>query len=160
MTLAVDWRPALALAAIVAAAMVLLALARAGLQWWKLRRAKIPLPFGTLLRLRRRGISPGRIAAAHWLTTELGYAIPIDIWVGLTMFHVDIVELAKALALADRHRIATAIGTLGAAAMAGYDPLEVVRAAHRRGLTELTAAHLNELDRWDLTREGEEAPQE
>jgi len=157
--LGLDWQPALVLLGVLAAAVAVVAAGRVGLQWWKLRTDRIPLPLGTLIRLRWRGAPVGPIAAAHWLTTALGYAIPIDIWVGLTVLDVDVVELAKALALADKHNIDTVIGTLAAAALAGYDPAEVVRAAHRRGLTDLNAAHLNELDQWNLAREGDDAPQ-
>ncbi|MFW6154842.1 MAG: hypothetical protein ACOC95_06455 [Planctomycetota bacterium] len=160
MTLALDWQPALILLVVLAGALALLWLGRVVLQWWKLRKDRIPLPFGTLLRLRWRGVPVGKIAAAHWLATALGYQIPVDIWVGLTMLHVDVTRLAKALAVADKYNLDTAIGTLSAAAMAGYDPTDVVRTAHERGLTELTAEHLNDLDQWNLTREGGAAPRD
>jgi hypothetical protein len=74
------------------------------------------------------------------------------LWVSFAVLRVDVVRLASALAWAKEHRVETTIGALGAAALAGYDPLDVAQAAFAREVGSFTNEHLTQLDTWGLKR--------
>ena len=152
-----NWRFTFGLFACLVAVLIVFALIRALGRWWILRRKGTPLPLRTYLALRWRGVPVPPIAAAHWVSRKLGYEISLDVWTSFALLRVDVVKLAAALAAATKWEIDTSIGQLGAAAMAGYDPLEVIRAAHDRGLTEFTGEHLNQISKWELTRSDDPA---
>jgi len=150
MTPAMNWSSVGELFAVLLVVLIILAFARALGQWWVLRRRGAPLPLGTYLSLRWRGIPVPPIAAAHWVAVRLGYEIPLTVWISFAMLRVDVVKLAAALAAAQKLEIETGVGHLGAAAIAGYDPLDVVRAARDRGMNSFTSEHLNQLAEWGL----------
>jgi len=149
---AIDWSATGELFAVLLGILVALYMARALGAWWMLRRKGTPLPLRTYLQLRWRGVPIVPIAAAHWVAVKLGYEIPLTVWIGFAMLRVDVVKLAAALAAAEKCRIETGVGQLGAAAIAGYDPIEVVKAAKDKGLTSFTSEHLNQIGEWGLHR--------
>lgn len=150
--LAIQWRSLSQLFAGLVGVLIFLALLRSVGAWWMLRRKGTPLPLRTYLSLRWRGIPVGPIAAAHWVSVKLGYEVPLGVWISFAMLRVDVVKLAAALAAAHKCNIDTSVGPLGAAAMAGYNPLDVVAAARDRGLDSFTSEHLNQLGEWELAR--------
>ena len=152
MTPAVNWLIALEVFAGLVAILVGLSLARNLWQWRLLHRQRIPLPLRAFMSLRWRGIPVAPVAAAHWVACRLGHEIPLDVWVSFTLLRVDVVKIAAALAAAEKCKIDAGVGQLGAAALAGYDPLDVIRAARDRGLRSLTSEHLNQIGEWGLTR--------
>lgn len=136
------------------AALLLAALAVSVASWWRLRRLGTPLPYGQFMSLRWRGVDVTAIAAAHWTAVQLGRSIPLEDWASFAIVGVDVVQLAAAMTEADRLGVEASFGVLGAAALAGFDPQQVVRTAADRGVRELTAEHLARLEQWGLHRRG------
>jgi len=138
------------LAALVVAGLFLTA--RSIWRWKKLRRLGAPISYRLYVSLTWRGVKVPPIAAAHWAAKTLGYEVDLDLWVSFALLRVDVVKVASALAAADACGLGTSAAQLGAAALAGYDPAEVVQAAHERNLKEFTAKDLGELNAWGLSR--------
>lgn len=151
-TLAFGWWTFLGVFALILGVLVLLAAARALSQWARLYRAGHGLPFGTYLRLRWRGLDVPAIAAAHWTTRAMGREADLEDWISFSMLGVDVARLAAAMGVADEAGVQVSLGTLAAAALAGYDGVEVVRAAADRGLGALAADDLRVLPTWGLVR--------
>ena len=64
----------------------------------------------------------------------IGLLVERDAWVGVVaVLRVDVVKLAAALSQAAVAGLTTTVGPLGAAAVAGYDPAQVVKVARERG---------------------------
>jgi hypothetical protein len=135
------------------ALLLIVSLLRAAWTWSKIARLRTAITFGRFLRLRWQGVNVTAIAAADWAARVSGWEIDLELWISFAVLRVDVVRLASALAWANDHRVATDLGALGAAALAGYDPLDVVQAAFSREIGEFTNDHLTELDTWGLTRQ-------
>ena len=148
--LAFDWLPWVIAAGAMIAILVIARVGRLVVGWWKLRRLGTPIPLRWYVALRMRGIDVEPIAAAHWATKAMGGEAPLEVWISFGMLRVDVVKLAAALAVATKDGLDITIGQLGATALTGYDPLEVVQAARSRGMDHFTNEDLNELSEWGL----------
>lgn len=137
---------------IVLGALIIVAVLRAAWGWSKIARLRTPMSFRRYLRLRWQGVDVQAVAAADWAARVSGWEIDLELWISFAVLRVDVVRLASAVAWANDHKVATTIGALGAAALAGYDPLDVAQAAFNRELGAFNNDHLTELDTWGLTR--------
>ena len=148
------WLYTLGIFLLLAAGLLLLAMMGAIRLWQKLRQMGTPLPLGRFLLLRWRGVDVLAVTAAYWSAGTMGQNIPLEDWVSFAAIGVDVVNLAGALGAAGKLGIQTSLGTLGAAALAGYDPLAIVQEAARRRLPAITATELTQLPTWNLPRVG------
>jgi hypothetical protein len=137
---------------IAAGVFIIIAMLRAAWGWSKIARLRTPMSFRRYLRLRWGGVNVLAVAAADWAARVSGWDVDLELWVSFAVLRVDVVRLAAALAWAKEHHVETTIGALGAAALAGYDPLDVAQAAFARELGTFTNDDLTQLDTWKLER--------
>ncbi len=123
---------------------------RATWSWGKILRLGTPLTFRQFFRLRWQGLNVPAIAAADWAARVAGWDIDIELWISFAVLRVDVVRLASALNWAQEHKINTTIGALGAAALAGYDPMDVVQTVFSREIGQFTNEDLTNLQEWGL----------
>jgi hypothetical protein len=111
--------------------LIIVAMVRAAWGWSKISRLRTPMTFRRYLRLRWQGVNVLAVAAADWAARVSGWDVDLELWVSFAVLRVD---------------------ALGAAALAGYDPLDVAQAAFAREVGSFTNEHLTQLDTWGLKR--------
>ena len=147
-----QWLLAAAVFVLLLILLVLGSSVRAFYRWRQLRRMGALLSFNTYMALRWQGVDVVAVAAAYATAHSLGQPVPVDDWVSFAVLGVDVVNLAAALGAASKGGLEVNFGQLGAAALAGYDPIAVVQEAQRRGLKCFGATELAQVPDWQLTR--------
>jgi uncharacterized protein YqfA (UPF0365 family) len=150
--LAADWPFMLLWFGVFLAALLLWTLGRGTLRWILLRRGGTSLGFRQYMSLRWQGVDIEAVAKAQQVALRIGRPASAGIWLGLKVLGVDVAKLADALEAAQQAGVQVTAGQLGVAALAGYDPAEVVQAALDRGIAQLTERHLAQLASWGLKR--------